>query len=85
MSEIDQCAARYGPLDGAWLQAEFARMMADEQCMHHIRIARMDDAAEMTLYKEQVEAAEDPGQGEAGDWELTSPHTGVRYMMGCNW
>jgi hypothetical protein len=85
MSEIDHCAARYGPLDEAWLQAEFAYMMADEQGVHHVRIARMDNAAEMAQYQEQVEPASAPGQGEAGDWKLISPHTGVQYCMGCNW
>jgi hypothetical protein len=45
----------------------------------------MADAAEMAQYQERVDAAGDPGQGEAGDWELTSQHTGTRYMMGCNW
>jgi hypothetical protein len=85
MNETDRWLTQYGPLDGAWLQAEFAYMMADVQGIHHVRIACMDDLAEMAQYQERVDATGDPGQGEAGDWELTSPHTGRRYMMGCNW
>lgn len=85
MNETDHWVVQYGPLEGAWLQAEFARRMANEKGVHHVRIARMDDAAEMAHYTEQMTEAEEPGQDEAGDWELISPHAGIRYMMGCNW
>lgn len=85
MNETDLWVAQYGALDGAWLQAEFARLMANEKGVHHVRIARMDDAAEMAQYTVQMTEAEEPGQGEAGDWELISPPTGIRYTMGCNW
>jgi hypothetical protein len=85
MDETERWVAAYGPLDGPWLQAEFAHVMAGEGGIHSVRIARRDDAAEMARYREQRAGAEDPGQGEAADWEVTSPHTGIRYVLGCNW
>jgi hypothetical protein len=85
MNETDNWVVHYGPLDGAWLQAEFVRLMANEKGVHHVRLARMDDAAEMAQYIEQMADAEEPGQGETGDWEVISPPTGIRYRMGCNW
>jgi hypothetical protein len=85
MNDINRWVARYGPQDGAWLQAELARLMADEKGVCNARVARMDDAAEMAQYAAREAEAEEPGQGEAGDWELLSPHSGIRYKMGCNW
>jgi hypothetical protein len=85
MNETDQWVVRYGPQDGAWLQAEFAHLMTGEKGVHNLRIARADDPVEMAQYAAHVADAEEPGKGEAGNWELVSPHTGIRYMMGCNW
>jgi hypothetical protein len=85
MNETDSWIARYGPLDGPWLQAEFARVTAGETGVRTIRIARLDDAAEMAAYTAQAGAAEEPGRGEAADWEVVSPYTDIRYTMGGNW
>jgi hypothetical protein len=85
MNELDHLAALYGPQDAGWLRTEFARIMAEEKDVRNVRVARMDDTAEMAQYDAMVAAAEAPNQGKAGDWEITSPHSGIRYIMGCNW
>jgi hypothetical protein len=81
MNETDHWETQYGPQEGAWLRAEFTHVMAGAMGIHNIRIARMDDVAEMAAYAAMRAAAQAPGQGEAGDWEVTSPHCGVRYIM----
>ena len=73
--------ALYGPIDGPWLQAEFEHVSSGLDQVENIRVARLDDETEMTRYHQQA----DEGAGVAGDWELISPETGGRYMMGCNW
>jgi hypothetical protein len=81
MSTGDQWLEIYGPIDGRWLRGELAHMTEGLHDIRDVRLARLGDAQEMQQYA----ALADTGEGVSGDWELISPHTGARYMMGCNW
>jgi hypothetical protein len=83
MDETERWVEAYGPQDGPWLRANFAHVMAGMGGVHNVRVARMDNAAEMARYAAQQ--AEGPEEGENVNWQVTSPHTGTRYWMGCTW
>jgi hypothetical protein len=71
----------FGPKDGAWLQHTFTHITEELKYITDIRAARIDDEDQMDDYRRQA----DEGHGASGDWQLTSPETGINYMMGCNW
>jgi hypothetical protein len=81
MDCTDDWFAASGPSDGAWLREELARITKELDHVENVRLARLDDEAALTAYQQRA----DEGLGMGGDWELTSPHTGVHYMLGCNW
>ena len=81
MNHTEDWFTAYGPSDGAWLREEFERITKELEDVVNVRLARLEDEAALAAY--QVRA--DEGLGMGGDWELESPHTGVHYMMGCNW
>jgi hypothetical protein len=81
MNRTDDWFATYGPSDGAWLREEFERITKELDNVENVRLVRLDDEPALALYQQRA----DEGQGMGGDWELESPHTGLQYMMGCNW
>ena len=81
MDHTDDGFAASEPSDGAWLREEFRRITKELDKVENVRLARLDDEAALAAYQLRAEQ----GLGMGGDWELQSPHTGVHYMLGCNW
>ncbi len=69
-----------GPVDGPWLRTEFERITSELSHIESVRVACLDDEAELARYREQVAV----DSHTCGDWEVTT-NTGVRYTMGCTW
>ena len=82
MACADTWTAAYGPADGTWLLDKFNEITAGLKHCGNVRIARQDDEEEMVRYRDAIR--ETMGTI-TGDWDLTSPTTGVVYTMGCDW